>query len=307
MRLFDVYMFIDWSAISRPGPASPRRDAIWVGEMTSGFEPSARYHPTRRAAFADVKARLQRHVESGQRVLVGFDFPYGYPAGFASALSGRTVERPWLETWQQIRSSITDTPRNENNRFAVASQINSRVGRATPGPFWGAPESHVTSTLTARRIGHFQYPYRVNSTLYLAELRVCEQRLPGTQSSWKLFGNGSVGSQTLVGIPYVYDLRFDPALESCSSVWPFETGFISPAMETGPAVLHCEIWPGIVEDSIEENGRIRDENQVREMCTWANELDSAGKLAKRFEKPAFLDSDSLVTCVQEEGWILGTP
>lgn len=37
--------------------------------------------PTRSEAVAHVRDRLLDHVAHRRRVLVGFDFPYGYPAG----------------------------------------------------------------------------------------------------------------------------------------------------------------------------------------------------------------------------------
>jgi hypothetical protein len=45
------------------------------------------------------------------------------------------------------------------------------------------------------------------------------------QPIWKLFGNGSVGGQALLGIPRLSALRNDEVLEPVFRVWPFETGF----------------------------------------------------------------------------------
>jgi hypothetical protein len=42
---------------------------------------------------------------------------------------------------------------------------------------------------------------------------------------FRVFGHGSVGSQTLAGIPRVHELRFDPEFAARSAVWPFETGW----------------------------------------------------------------------------------
>ena len=53
--------------------------------------------------------------------LVGFDFPYGYPAGSAAAL-GLTPDIPaWLGVWREITNRIIDRDDNSNNRFEVAT------------------------------------------------------------------------------------------------------------------------------------------------------------------------------------------
>src|SRR5215213_5156067 len=91
MTLFDAYLAVDWSASSKKSPAKPSRDAIWVGERvvaydhTPVFEPES-YFRTRKACLSHVGDRLRGHRDAGRRVFIGFDFAYGYPAGFAKAL-----------------------------------------------------------------------------------------------------------------------------------------------------------------------------------------------------------------------------
>ena len=43
----------------------------------------------------------------------------------------------------------------------------------------------------------------------VGEFRITEERVKwsGVKSQWQLYGAGSVGSQTLLGIPYVRKLR----------------------------------------------------------------------------------------------------
>ena len=38
MRLFDSYVFVDWSSRSRPSPVKESRDSIWVGEASAQSE-----------------------------------------------------------------------------------------------------------------------------------------------------------------------------------------------------------------------------------------------------------------------------
>src|SRR3990170_6421036 len=59
----------------------------WVGELISRLEyQKETYHRTRNAGVNYVTSVLVDHVKEKHRVLVGFDFPYGYPAGFSRAI-----------------------------------------------------------------------------------------------------------------------------------------------------------------------------------------------------------------------------
>ena len=80
---FDRYITVDWSANSKPKGG---KDSIWVCTHAADGESSTANPRTRREAETVVREQLLRAVRMRQRVLVGFDFPYGYPAGFADAL-----------------------------------------------------------------------------------------------------------------------------------------------------------------------------------------------------------------------------
>ena len=137
---------------------------------------------------------LAEAVRRGDRVLAGFDFPFGYPAGFAARL-GLAGAPPWRATWDEIASLIEDDERNRNNRFEVGASLNERVsgGRF---PFWGCP---------AGAAGRFLGPthHRGHDAEGLAEKRLIDTWMVGAQPCWKLAYTGSVGSQVLTGIPVV--------------------------------------------------------------------------------------------------------
>lgn len=321
---FDHYLFVDWSASSSATGKTPRADAIWVGELGaegSTVEPSLAYFPTRRRAFAHLRERLLAFCHAGRRALVGFDLPNGYPRGTAAALGLDPSVPPWKALWQTLRQEIQDDERNRNNRFQVASRWNRSMSEE-PGPFWGCPTQAADDVLLPRRKGVFDYPYSVKtqSEIQLANRRLAERRMSGTQEVWKLLGIGSVGSQTLMGIPYLHDLRFDPDLERHSRVWPYEVGFGSAEhprpeihRQAGPWILHAEVWPGLVESRVAARleawgpESIRDAAQMRELCRWAAEEDAAGRLRDLFAAPSDLSEDDLRACLDEEGWILGAP
>jgi precorrin-8X/cobalt-precorrin-8 methylmutase len=300
--LFDAYLMVDWSASSRPrsGP-----DSVWIGIATRVGE-EVRLEPpcnprTRADAAARLRDRLLELTAKALRALVGFDFPYGYPRGFAAALEPTAGVAPWRATWDLLRASIRDDERNANNRFEVAAELNARLGRA-PGPFWGCPVSRRKGSLHSRSC---TFPYLTPAGVALERLRLAETCLRGVQETWKLYGNGSVGSQALTGIPRVAALRDDPALSRHSSVWPFETGLTDrPVPARGPFVLHAEIWPNVVPIDWSLHP-VRDAAQVLALARQLARLDARGELGPLFRVTGRRDRGPLSARLAEEGWILG--
>jgi hypothetical protein len=272
VRPFDSVVMVDWSARSAPSPRRPTKDAIFIG-IAEGAAVTVRYARTRHAAMAYLTERLDALRERGQRVLVGFDFPFGYPRGFARAVTGRDEA---FAVWEWLAAAITDDDRNGNNRWEVARRLNALFPGV--GPFWGCPAAVASADLPAKgrlRRGHG-----------MAERRAVERLLPRAQPCWKLFTTGSVGSQVLMGLPHLQELRQRYGADL--SVSPFEP------VDT-PIVL-AEIYPGLLDAAIKAEVRqdeILDAVQVR-------------LVAKAF---AGLAPEDLAAMLQEgdaeEGWILG--
>ena len=114
----------------------------------------------------------------------------------------------------------------------MAAGINARLDHQA---FWGRPSSQPFDDLSARRD---RVVYRSEETdVGLAEWREVEAILRARghrpQSTWKLFGYGSVGSQALTGIPVVSRLRHAPGLSDASAVWPFEVNVRTFRREAG--------------------------------------------------------------------------
>ena len=118
MATFDVHVVVDWSAA---GTARMGRDSIWCASGGADQAPNPINLSTRSetATFLDDLITAQPH----RRILIGFDFPFGYPAGTASALGLAGV--PWRVTWDLLTDLITDDHRNANNRFEVAAEMNA--------------------------------------------------------------------------------------------------------------------------------------------------------------------------------------
>jgi hypothetical protein len=235
-------------------------------------------------------------VTDGLSVLVGLDFPYGYPCGFAASLG--LAGAPWRATWDELSTRIQDSQAaSTNNRFDVAAQLNCAIGAGGPGPFWGCPDSAKSAALLMTKPA---FPFGA-----LAEFRITERRIPGPKATWQLFYNGSVGSQALLGIPYLAQLRDDPQLAGVSQVWPFETGATLPPHAEGRGrVIHAEIYPSFI-DARPEPNEVKDSAQVRALVEYFADRDQRGQLGAHFAAPARLPVRERAQVLGEEGWILG--
>ncbi|MBN2907521.1 MAG: hypothetical protein JXJ18_12500 [Rhodobacteraceae bacterium] len=275
MRPFDTVVMADWSARATPSPVRPSADAIWVA-VARGGEIDVQYHRTRAGAEAVLSALLAAECAAGRRVLLGLDFAFGYPMGFARALTGQDRAQA---VWAWLAAHLRDGPDNGNNRFALADRINA--GFDGVGPFWGRPAGLALAHLPDR--GRLRHGHG------LPERRAVEEAVPRAQPVWKLFTTGAVGSQVLVGVPMLHRLaaRFGQAL----AVWPFE-GWQAP-------IVLAEIYPALLDPAVRRAGGIRDAAQVRLMARAVLAMQGAGRLADLFATPA--DDPR----INEEGWILG--
>jgi precorrin-8X/cobalt-precorrin-8 methylmutase len=283
--VFDRFVVVDWSANSTPKLG---RDSIWIAELDRCAEVVVTNLATRAAAREHLVDRLEADPTSS--TMLGLDFSLGYPTGTAAALG--LAGEPWSAMWDLLTDAIDDDDRNINNRFAVAAALNRRLTGAA-APFWGCPPAQMTPTLV---------PTKPPASGPLAEWRTVEERLRAAGrrpfSSWQLLGAGSVGSQSLLGIPMLAGLR--ERLGDRVEIWPFTTGFVPPPLDDG-AVVVAEVWPSLL--PIESTDTVRDAAQVRATAAWLAEVDRTGGL-----DPMFSPSLSAVessAAVAEEGWILG--
>ncbi len=240
-RLFNAYVMVDWSAAGSPKTG---KDSIWIGVLKRDirFRPTfeAFNPPTRAAAeklLLEIMADLRRRND---RSLVGFDFSLGYPAGTAEMLKLKAPT--WEAMWAFLAANVVDKADNTNNRFAVAAKIN-RLMTDQPWPFWGAPSKDTQRWLTSTKPA-------LPADFPLANLRQAEIAAQGAKAAaksvWQLFGNGTVGSQTLVGVPAVR--RFLEAMGDKAQVWPFQTGWreLSPVDVHPLEAVVAEVYPALV-------------------------------------------------------------
>jgi precorrin-8X/cobalt-precorrin-8 methylmutase len=284
---FDRYLAVDWSAANQPVGG---KDSIWIGEAIRTadgvvLQPS-RNPRTRAEAMATIEAILLDARSRGERVMVGFDFVFGYPAGAAEAMTGAPG---WESLWQALADLVEDAADNRSNRFDVAVRLNQRL----EGPYyWGHPHGRAYAGLAPTKPR--------DSYMQIAERRIAEGRVRGPQPVWKLTGVGSVGSQSMLGIARLQRLRTDPRFRDEIAIWPFETDF---ERNLARPIIVVEIYPSLLPPS--PGVTPRDRGQVEACAARYAELDKAGRLTEILAPPAGLTDADRVVIRAEEGWIAG--
>ena len=214
-RLFNAYLVVHWSAAAKPTTGA---DSVSIGVLKRDvrFRLAFEAHnlPTRAHGEALIASILDDRAKRRERTLIGFDFPLGLPRGLAGGLHLAPATPPWRAVWDQLARMVKDKADNTNNRFGVGSEINRRL-TGGPFPFWGCPPRDTLTTLQPKR-GREHGPGDV------PEFRHVEVAHKTANPVWKLYYNGAVGPQGILGIPMVRRLR---AAHEAMRIWPFETGW----------------------------------------------------------------------------------
>lgn len=313
MPLFDAYVMVDWS--SRNARGGGKRDCIWIAHgAASDDKPKTMSPYSRTEAEQAIRSIIEPIVSKKGRTLVCADFPYGFPRGFTSLLhEAQWNMPPWCRVWQFLKRNVRDDigtkfgrkPSNRSNRFEVASAINTNSEGTSAGPFWCLYRAGSYNSVPQTQPPQ---PIILPGGQIIEPLRITDTRASG-DTPFRIFGNGSVGSQIITGIPRLASIRFDPELADFSAVWPFETGWAPLTgrwLRSNLWILHAEIYPSVrkaLHDSIKDRG------QVRAMWCWARNLDQNDQLFREFSKPPCIKRSSREDKVirNEEGWILGCP
>jgi len=269
--MFDTVITVDWSGGNQK-PVTPSADAIWVSVWRYGRQETPMYFRNRQLAEMWIRVTLTEEMGFNRRVFVGFDFAFGFPDGFAKAITGQ--DDP-LAMWGWLEGHIVDNP-NSNNRFNVAGLMNARFDGV--GPFWGNASSHDVKDLPRKGT--------LRTCTSFAERRAVERKIKGAFPVWQLAGAGAVGSQTLMGLPVLQRLRMRFADQV--AVWPFEP--------LDRPITFVEIWPSLFKNAVQVNAgvhAIKDAVQVHTLTQIIAAMD-ADTLAAHFDVP-----------VTPEGWIFG--
>ena len=300
--LFDAYITVDWSAASKPVTGA---NSIWIGILAKDARLKLQFRAvnieTRLKAREFLEDMVGKLTKRGDRVLLGFDFSLGYPAGTAEALGLKLDGKaPWQAMHEHLASKLKDKPDNSNARYAIAAGMNYAVSKG-PFPFWGAPARDVVSTLGSTKpdYGDGSLPeYR------LVEAYLRDNKLGQPKSVWQLAYTGSVGSQSLTGIPHVHALR---EAWPGARIWPFEFDPAEPLTEetlTDVTVVMTEIYPSLTKAK-PESGETLDAAQVRAIAHYYASLDEKGALSAAFSTAKSLEPAENTKIKAEEGWIPG--
>jgi hypothetical protein len=298
-RLFDSYVMVDWSAASKPATGA---DSIWIGALTPDSRLKLAFkatNPSTRAkATEELEDLLGRCLKRGDRVLIGIDFPLGFPAGTSEALNLKG--EPWRAMRDFLLKEMKDKPDNSNNRFALAARMNRLISNG-PFPFWGCSKKDELTTLSVKKS-------REHGPGDIAEHRIAEQiaiesKKGRPQPVWKIAYAGAIGGQTMTGIPAIERIREKfPALK----LWPFEIPLekLEESALEDVRIVVAEVLPSL-NAARPEATEIRDEAQVRSLCEALAERDAGGKLGAMFGGMAALTEPQKAAASAEEGWILG--
>lgn len=277
MSRFDTVVIVDWSAGQR-SPKRPSKDAIWIGVSRFEQDEEPRYFRTRIEAETWITGFIQEERDAARRVLIGFDFPFGYPLGVAKAITGSGDP---LSLWHWLEDRIRDDDLGRNNRFAVAEEMNRCF--FGPGPFWGKPNETDWPDVPFRKAG-IAYDQ-------VAERRTSDRLAKAASSCFQLAFPPTVGSQVLMGLPMLARLRRKAGV----AVWPFDEW-------SGAQTVLAEIWPGLIEEAVKsttldgDQTIIRDREQVRLLARAISRLPPQDLQNLMQDLPAE---------ASEEAWILG--
>jgi hypothetical protein len=283
---FDRLVVVDWSARSKPSPKKPAKDAIYICHSINQEMQNTEYFRTRREAVDFIEKLIEKSLALKERIFIGFDFAFGYPAGFSKSV---TCSSNPFSLWEFLNQKVTDGEDNSNNRFEVAQGLNSKFDGI--GPFWGCPQKLYLSGLPHK--GSDRSSHR------LSEFRLCEKYAKSAHSVWKLFTTGAVGSQSLVGIPCLQKLREKFNKKLC--VWPFDQEFPSAQIVLGEVYPSLFKFPSDIEIKTKAKAfchDVIDAYQTYRTVENLLNLDREGRLLPLL--PSKFGGQIL-----EEGWIVG--
>ena len=283
---FDRIAVVDWSARSTPSPKTPVKDAIYICHSANVEIKNTEYFRTRLHALNFIEKLIENSLIHQERIFIGFDFAFGYPASFSK---GVTFSSNPFSIWEYLNHEVIDGEDNSNNRFEVAQGLNSKFDGL--GPFWGCPQNLYLDGL----------PHKGNdrSSHGLSEFRLCEKYARSAHSVWKLFTTGAVGSQSLMGIPCLQKLREKFKKKLC--VWPFDQEFNSAQVVLGEVYPSLFKFPSDIEIKAEAKAFCHDIIDAYQTYRTVENLINLNREGVLLSSPPSKFEEQIL----EEGWIVG--
>jgi len=291
---FDTFAMVDWSGAPDTGPR-PKADAIWAAVARDVRAEAPVYLRNVRTAEVWLNDLIIAERDAGRKLMIGFDFPFGYPAGAAARIGGSPDPRA---LWDWFANAFKSLPKGEG-RFHLAARLNARW--PGDGPFWF---NGLQSDIAGLQRRQPDMPEGLEAR------RMVERNAKGSFTVWQMGGGGAVGSQAMTGMACLARLRARHG--DSIGVWPFDDGRAPVQLvEVWPSLLKAEVAERMTTDPdlprflVKKTGQsvpisvpIRDAAQVVVMAEAMWPLQQAGRLSELLDSPP-------MNARCEEGWILG--
>ncbi len=278
---FDCYAFADY----RGDKGDSGGGVVLAVALGAGPISIVQGVSSRKALSSAFSCLLRAATNANLRVLLGQDHQYGIPIAFAKELGLPT------ESWRDAMTALFvtgpfSTWASSADAGGFAAEVNRwLVTRGDSPYFWSA---------TKRK--RYGIPGESPRNPQHATLR----RLTEAQIGFpfcRLGDPGSVGGQSIVGIPRLLDLLDISERERIAvEVWPFDRTHLGGSK----AHVAIEPYPSLVR----ERGIVQsDENDAVASTTWAQKLDREGALHEALDLSGLGSAQQ--ARVRFEGWIAG--
>lgn len=193
---------VDWS-----GARTGERRKLWLAEVSDAGVERLRADWTRDSLTEELQRLVQRHRARSERLIIGLDFAFGFPAWYAEGQGWRDGHQIW--------------------QAFDAARVERLLTDAEP-PFWG-------------RGANRRKPASLQPDGAMPSLRRTEQQVSGPRpfSVFQLVGAGSVGVGSLRG------MRTLAALSTAGArLWPFDDdlgGAASVVLEIWPRLCAPDV------------------------------------------------------------------
>ena len=285
---FDAFIAIDWSGANRA------YNGIAVAICRTGGTPPEVIPPSRnRWTRTEITEWLKQRLEDRQRLLIGFDFAFGFPYETCGYLGGHAAGVDNIfALWELIEAKSNGDADFGCSQFVADPIYSTLFWTAGPKPkVWVERKrhtEHVCAELTKTR----------PDTLY------------------KLLHSKQVGKASITGIRVLHHVR------SCKghrvAIWPFETPRTSAVVEIYPTMFRKRATGSVAKIrtmadlnlalGVLDSDPIRNTRRVRLSDHETDALISAAGLRLIAREPdAWTAPQSGSICVRREGWIFGIP
>jgi hypothetical protein len=285
---FDAFIAIDWSGANRA------YNGIAVAICGTGRTAPEVVPPSRnRWTRAEIADWLKRRLQDRQRLLIGFDFAFGFPYEACGYLGGQAdgVDNIFA-LWELIEAKSNGDSDFGCSQF-VANPIYSTL-------FWTAGPKPKAWVERKRQTEH-----------------VCtELTKTRPDTLYKLLHSKQVGKASITGMRVLHHVRSSRG--HCVAIWPFEAPRTSAVVEIYPTMFRKRATGSVAKLrtivdlnlalGVLDSDPIRNTCRVRLSDHQTDALISAAGLRLIARDPeAWSPAQSGSIRIRREGWIFGIP